>query len=271
MPSLQDLAPEDGDQDRYKSKDRAPRNTSRGWQKRNSRPKQDTTTGDKPQSKGQKNVRPEEVSEDVWGMAEHWLDLGEAHFEKRPPLNKQAFSKRLSDKINSDPTLRKFLRIRPERWEHMLGGSFKSGPDFVNEVLYQAVRLFWKYLTTEHGNSPALQFLFLDEEWDEWIYQAVTTVQVGYYHKHGEWSEPTLPSRVFDPSTAGMPNPDDLCTDPTFEGMTWGQVWAQDDHELFGERSEEPIARPDHPRIAMPKHAKVARRKTHTTKETTDD
>lgn len=265
MPTLEDVAPEPGDRarDRYSS-----RGTKSTRPKKDSRPRQDAAHGDKPQTRGQKNVRPEEVSENVWEMAGQWLDLGEAHFGKRPPINRQEFSKRLSAKVNSDPQLRRFLRIKPERWQ--IHGYWESGPHFVNDVLAKALELFWKYLTNAQTNTAVLQFTFLDEEWDEWIYQAITAVQVAWHQEHGNWTKPELPSAVFDPSTVGQPKPEDPCTDPEFEGMTWGEVWALDDREMLAERSEEPIARPTHQSLAMPKRASIASHHT-TAKETTDD
>jgi hypothetical protein len=53
--------------------------------------------------------------------------------------------------------------------------------------------------------------------------------------------------------------------------MTWGEVWALDDREMLSERSQEPIARPTHRPVAMPKRASIAKRNTTTAKETTDD
>jgi hypothetical protein len=246
--------------------ERAPRRSPR----RSARPQRDLTRGDRPQSRAQRNVRPEEVSERVWEMADQWLELGEAHFGKRPPVNRQEFSKRLSAKINSDPNLRKWLKIRPERWQSTFGGKWEAGSDFVNDVLARAVEMFWRYLTNDQSNSASLQFAFLDDEWDEWIYQATTAVKVEWAQRKGDWSKPELPSAVFDPATVGRPEADEPCKDPLFEGMTWGEVWALDDREMLSERSEEPIARPKHASLESPKRAIVANHHT-TAKETTDD
>lgn len=189
----------------------------------------------------QKNTRPPEVSERVWGLAEQWLEMGEAQFGKRPPVSKVEFSKRLDTRILADERLQRWLRISPERWQEVFPGVWNSGIEFVNDVLYRMLELFYENLTEDQKNTSALQFAFLNDEWDEWSYHAVTSVQVKWFKTNGHWSAPTLPKAVFDPATVGQPDDDAPCTDPMFEGMTWGEVRARsgEDRKFLTPRSDD--------------------------------
>lgn len=190
------------------------------------RKSRDHTRAVRPQGPPQvnKNQRPDEVSEDVWALAQQWLDMAEAKYGDRPPVNKQNFSKRLSDKINSDENLRYWLRVKPEGWARF-GGRWEDGRHFINDVLSKMLDLFFTHLTQDQ-KIGSIQFAFLDDEWDEWVYQAVTAVQVAWHKANSEWVKYDLPTAVFDRSTVGRPEDDDPCTDPEFAGMTWGEVRA---------------------------------------------
>lgn len=233
MGTLEELAPEEGDEPQH----RYGRSKSKPT-KKDKKPKQDTTTGDQPQSRGQKNVRPEEVSERTWGLAEQWLEMGLGHFGKRPPVNKQEFSKRLDAKIKGDPNLTKWLKMKPEFWADT--GKWDNGGDFVNDVVSKMIDLFYKYLIANQTNTSALQFDFLNDEWDEWAYQAETAVRMDWNREHGTWVTSSLPSAVFNPASVGKPNPEDPCTDPTYPaGITWAEAWALDDEWLQDHPLEE--------------------------------
>jgi hypothetical protein len=206
-------------------------------------------------------------------MAEQWLEMGEAHFGKRPPVNKQEFSKRLSAKINGDQNLRRWLQVKPEVWQEQFEGRWESGQEFINDVLAQAQVMFFRHLTNDQKPS-SLQFAFLDDEWDEWIYQATTAVQVAWHKANSEWAKYVLPAAVFDPTTVGIPQDDEPCTDPEFAGMTWGEVralGAQDTFEQRDDSGEDPLLErmaEAGETFARLKSAMVANRDTTTTKET---
>lgn len=223
-----------------------------------------------------KDLRPDEVSERVWGIAEQWLETGAAHFGKPVAVNKREFAKRLATKIRNDRSLGVWLRRPPDFWDYF--GSWDDGYDFVNEVLAKMSDLFWGHLIEAQKNIPAIQYDFLDREWDEWVYQAVTAIQVAWLKDHESWGKPGLPSRVFDRATVGRPEDDEPCTDPEFAGMTWGEVRAlrEEDSRDLPSLSEEQILAEQQAekerraeRLAIIKGAMVANRSS-TTKETTD-
>jgi hypothetical protein len=252
-----------------------PKGSSRGgWGKPKGQPKTSHRESRHQQGTPQpsKNQRPEEVSEMVWDLAQQWLSMAEAKYGERPPVNLHNFSKRYSDKINSDPNLRYWLRVKPDQWDKF-DGRWKDGRHFLNDVLYKMLRLFFQHLT-EQQKIGSVQFAFLNDEWDEWVYQAVTAVQVAWHKDHGTWVKYDLPEAVFDPSTVGKPNPEDPCTDPMFEGLTWGEVWAQDEED----RRSLPKAKDDDDSLAEAmasagetfarlKSVMVANREKTTTKE----
>jgi hypothetical protein len=218
------------------------------------------STGPRDIPRASRNTRPDEVTERMWGLAGQWLELGEARLGQRPAINLPEFAKRFAAKVNSDRELLSWA------WKVYPGSRWSTGADFVNDVIVRMIELFWDHLTVEQTNTPSLQFAFLEDEWDEWAYQALTSLKVAYYRENGTWEKPVLPSAVFDASTVGRPDPDAPCTDPAFEGMTWGEVWAQQGHDvdLWAARDDEPEPAPEAD-FAIVKRAIVA---NHTTKET---
>lgn len=128
-----------------------------------------------------RNQRPAEVSERVWGLAEHWIERGTAALGKRPPVSLQEFSKRLGDTIRQTKPFQAALRpaaaagVPP--WEH--------GPDYVNDLLSRMVEMFWDGLEAGESNSAALQFRFLDDTWDGLLDAAQTSLRVARLRKHG--------------------------------------------------------------------------------------
>lgn len=186
---------------------------------------------DQPRSKS--TQRPDEVSERVWGLAEQWMEAGEAHFGRRPPVNQAGFSKRLKAKINSDPQLLPWLKKGPGYWERF--ETWDDGFEFVNDVVARAIEMFYEYLTEDQKNSAALQFAFLNDEWDEWIYQAIDSVKIRWIKTNvsdDHWKPMTLPTAVFDPATVGVPDPDDVHPDPFWEGRTFREVEEINDRDL---------------------------------------
>lgn len=170
------------------------------------------------------SVRPEGVSENVWRLAEQWLVEGEKKFGKRPPVNKQAFAERFSAKINSTRDLRVRAAIPPEKWKWK--EEWDSGLDFILDVISRMITKFFGHLTEDQHNTSSLQFDFLEDEWDEWVYQAITSCEVTWAVNHGTWKKSGGIYKPLDRKTIGRPSPESPCNDPNFPGMTWGEVWA---------------------------------------------
>lgn len=175
---------------------------------------------------GNKYLKPEGVSERAWGLAEQWLDLGEAKFGKRPPVKRQGFSQRLSDKVQQDQRLRRLLRVPDQKFQP----DYADSSDYVTAVVFRAMEMFFEHLTEEQGNTSRLQWDFLSDEWDEWIYEAIKSLQVRWINKHDLWQKPPPPPKIFSMHTE--PDPDEVHPDPFFNGMTRAQVRAQNEEDL---------------------------------------
>lgn len=213
--------------------------------------------------------RPPEVSEDVWVLAQQWITEGEKKFGRRPPVNTVNFAVSFSEKINSTWDLRKWVQGPDEKWERTL---WNSGQEFVVDVISRMIRMFYDHLTEDQTRESA-QFDFLHEEWDEWVYQALTSAQVSEYQAHGTWTPTSGKYKPLDRSTIGKPRDEDPCTDPDFSGMTWGQVRALDADEPRGERdfaNEEPEPERKRGSLARPKRDRLANREATTTEEDSD-
>lgn len=116
-------------------------------------------TRSQPQSKAQpQQQRPADVSARVWGLAEQFLEEGQAACGAHLPINKVKFARRLSDRINGDKEIQDLLRHR--------------GPDWVNDLVSDMIQRFWTGL--QEGAHPVgvLQFVFLDEDWPDLLEDA---------------------------------------------------------------------------------------------------
>jgi len=122
------------------------------------------------------NIRPEGVSENVWGLAEQWVETGTATFGKRPPVNLSEFAKRYSETVNDSTPVLDLLATKGEPW--------------ATEVLARMVEMFWDGLEQGDRNSALLQFKFLDDEWEHWLDAAMTSVQVRWLKEHGHLMAP---------------------------------------------------------------------------------
>lgn len=127
-----------------------------------------------------KNQRPADVSVRVWGMAQHWVDLGTAALGRRPKVNLEEFSKRLSSTIHNDPEFRKILADK-DRW------------GYVDDLLVRMIEMFWEDL--DGTGRSASQWTFLDDQWDDLRYDAATSLRVRYLKEHGR----AVPPPVYDP------------------------------------------------------------------------
>jgi hypothetical protein len=217
------------------------RNTSKGWGSRGTGTRTSTPARAEFKAPASKK-KPAEVSDRVWELSEQWMEMATAALGQHPRVNQAEFAKRLDAKIAEDKSLGRWLRFRPEWWQEHFPGKWESGVEFLNDVLARMLEMFFGSLTDEQVSKPgSLQFAFLTDEWDEWCYHATTSVQVAWHKEHGDWEAPTLPKAVFDPATIHAPKDEDPCTDPMFEGMTWGEVRAQadEDREFFVPSTEE--------------------------------
>lgn len=119
---------------------------------------------------GSRTQRPDDVSENVWNLAQYWMLKAEETFGSRPPVNLVKFSRRLNEVVQNDRLVQDLLNSHsdPERCDRR-----------VRMVLEHAVKLFFEYGTeiADEG-SPALQFKFLRDEWDYWIDMAYTSIRV---------------------------------------------------------------------------------------------
>lgn len=126
-----------------------------------------------------KNVRPAEVSERMWGMAEQWIDLGTAALGHRPPVNLEEFSKRFSSTARRDPEVKRMFKAR--------------GMEYVENVLVRMIELFWES-GDPNRSAGTSQFVFLHDEWDDLIYDAETSLEVRRRKAIGR----TIPAPVYD-------------------------------------------------------------------------
>lgn len=128
--------------------------------------------------------KPAEVSDHVWGLAEHFLELGKAFFGRNIPVNRAEFSKRLSERINTDPDVHAMLR--PLEWndKHRLvrtrlpQAEHDKRVERINDIVAEMISLFWSRLEAGAPNSGAIQFRFLDDDWGQLWYDAVTNLEV---------------------------------------------------------------------------------------------
>lgn len=149
------------------------KSTSKGWQPRQERRSRQQTY-DRPKSSSK--TKPAEVSDRVWGLAEHWMERGTAALGKRPPMVNQAeFAKRLHAAIQADRATVRLLRER--------------GADHLNDILARMVDIFWAEI--ERGQEGAvLQMLFLDS-WDALMDRAQTAFMVDWLKDHGKTQDYT--------------------------------------------------------------------------------
>lgn len=117
-----------------------------------------------------RHQRPEGVSDNVWNLAQFWMQKAEETFGSRPPVNLRKFAVRLNEVVQNDRLVQELLTSHPdpERCDRR-----------VRTVLEHMVKLFFEY-GTEVGDegSPAVQFKFLRDEWDYWIDMAHTSIRV---------------------------------------------------------------------------------------------
>lgn len=110
------------------------------------------------------NTKPTEVSDRVWANAQDWKDRGRDVFDRPVPVNQGQFAKRLNEKIKADKDLQKSLR--------------KHGPEYVNDLLSWMIEKFWSNIEVGQDNTSALQFAFLNDEWDDLMYRGETYLHV---------------------------------------------------------------------------------------------
>lgn len=158
--------------------------------------KQPRSPRDLPAAPRASQQKPAEVSDNVWGLAEHFLEAGKAFFGRHIPVNRAEFSKRLSETINTDRDVVNLLR--PWEWdddhkylhrtpltEPALGRAIL----WINDVVAEMIDLFWNRLEQGAANSGSLQFRFLDDDWAALWYDAVTNLEVRKIHKGLETGE----------------------------------------------------------------------------------
>lgn len=222
-----DVEPEEQSRPRKTASIQKERNQSRRG--RGGKPK--VIHKDQPRTKS--TQRPADVSERVWALAEQWMDAGTAHFGRRPPVNQAEFSKRLAAKINTDPQLLVWFKKPVGYWDQF--DWWESAYDFVNDVVARAMEMFFEFLTEDQKPST-VQWAFLGDEWDEWIYQAIDSVKIRWIRRHvaeEAWQPMSLPTAVFDPTTVGAPDPDALHPDQEFwPGKTYREVQEINERDL---------------------------------------
>lgn len=132
-----------------------------------------------------RNQKPPEVSDLVWGLAEMWVEQGTQTFGRRPPVNLPEFSKRLSEKINTDPDVKRMLspkRFNPEtgyvQRVDLSPEQVAQRIERVNGILARMIEIFWENLEEGDQNTSSLQFKFLGDEWDQTWYDAEVSVDV---------------------------------------------------------------------------------------------
>lgn len=156
---------------------------SRTWRqpKPKSRPVRDIPTATLRPSQ----QKPGEVSENVWGLAEQFLEQGKTFFGRNVPVNRAEFSKRLSAVINDDRDVKNLLA--PWDWNEdrtrlvrtrLSASEFAKAVDRINDVVSEMINVFWANLEAGAQNSGGLQFRFLDDDWAQLWYVAETNLEV---------------------------------------------------------------------------------------------
>ena len=138
-----------------------------------------------PQAPRSSQQQPADVSDNVWGLAEQFIEEGKAFFGRNIPVNRAEFSKRLSEQINSDPDVRNALS--PLEWNeahtHVVRTrlpeeEFTKAVDKVNAIVAEMITRFWSNLEVGTALNGGLQFRFLHDDWDELWYQAAMNLEV---------------------------------------------------------------------------------------------
>lgn len=130
-----------------------------------------------------RNTRPSEVTEDVWRLAEQWIELGTSALNgNRPYVSHYEFAKRFSTKCNEFRPLRKFRK--------------EFGQEHTVSVLTFMIEFFWDGLT--EGDTDAVhQMKFLRDDWESLFDRATTAFAVQAIRnteQSGRRYEPTPPS-----------------------------------------------------------------------------
>lgn len=176
MDMLQHLTQDESDdeEDNYASK-------KKGKSRRNRTHRSNPTPVPGPRASQQK---PAEVSDNVWGLAEQFLEGGKAFFGRHIPVNRAEFAKRLAERINNDPDVRALLHPLDWNDEHRLVRTRLPEDEFtarvarVNDIVAEMMTRFWVSLEVGANNTGGLQFRFLDDDWDELWYDAVKNLMV---------------------------------------------------------------------------------------------
>ena len=154
------------------------------WNTRKPRqsPSRPQTQSSAPRSSQQ---QPADVSDNVWGLAEQFIEEGKAFFGRNIPVNRAEFSKRLAEQINSDPDVKNMLS--PLEWNaahtHVVRtrlpeDQFAKAVDKVNAIVAEMITRFWSNLEVGTALNGGLQFRFLHDDWDELWYQAEMNLEV---------------------------------------------------------------------------------------------
>lgn len=133
--------------------------------------------------------RPEGVSQDMWEMAKRWIDVGTGSLGYRPKVNLAKFARRFSDVVNSDEDMknkawitRATLTVKriDGRWEEPTSEHWHAA---VADMLRRMIDFFWESGRT---GAPAVQFEFLDTEWDDLFFRAHNALKVERLLEHPE-------------------------------------------------------------------------------------
>lgn len=133
------------------------------------------TTGGKKESSA--NVRPSDVSVDIWNLAEQWIEEGTAALESRPNVSWAAFSQRLSAATNSHHGMRKFVK--------------EFGQENAVSVIAMMINLYWDNITKQR--DVVHQFVFLRDQWEDLFDRALAMWAIS------EMKRKNLPRQTYAP------------------------------------------------------------------------
>lgn len=138
------------------------------WGTRNERLQ--SRSADKPRTAS--SVKPDEVSDRAWSIAQFWIQEGEKTFGQRPPVNLAEFSRRLQNVIVGNPEMVSAIQGAEGRNQD------ECGAEYVEDLVMEMVVVFWRELTQGDTLTPGLQFKFLVDEWDRLEDRCRTTLRV---------------------------------------------------------------------------------------------